>query len=406
MDTTTTHFDIAVIGAGILGSSVAAHLAEGGARSVALVEAASPGRGTSDAGAGFVGTWAAGYMPSVGEPEVELERYGLSFYRELGEQADFGLRNCGSLFAAVTEEGVDRIRSIAAHPLAPEGTRLLSPAEAADLTGGLLDPDRVTAAALHPSGIQISAGDAVRALVARAVAAGVSLLERTRVVSIETDSASGGFVLVTADARIRAGRVVLACGAWINELLEPLGAAVPLAREIASRVVSPPSGVPEGIPTLMVPEWSLWLREERGGLTWANTDSYAPLTEFAPRIELGERPVFPELLDRMDEPLLPQLQRLIPNHDLSVQSWLQGLPCYTPDGLFLAGELGGFEGLYVLGGDNEAGVTHGPGLGRLLAGHMLGISSFPFDIGRYSPSRFGEGAWTEADVFESLPDYE
>lgn len=401
---TTTEFDFAVIGAGVLGASTAAHLARGGAKSVALIDAGVPASGTSDAGAGFVGTWAAGYMPAIGENEALLEQYGLEFYRALHERSDIRFRNHGSLFTAVSEDGLESLDTIADHPLAPAGTRRLSAAQTAEITKGLLDPALVVESVIHPTGIQISAGEATRALASQAAEAGATLIQHTRIEAIE--EVAGGYLLRAGDVQIRARRVVVAAGAWSNELLAPLGAQLAVQREIASRVVSPPSGVSNEIPTLMVREWGLWLREEQGGLTWASGEySYAPLREFANEVPLGSRPTFSALIERMEEQFLPKLKTLIPNHDLSTQQWVQGLPCYTPDGFFIAGELSGFDGLYVIGGDNEAGVTHGPGLGRAVAEQLLGQSTFGVDLAPYSPTRFGDRVWTEEDVQRALPRY-
>lgn len=400
----TTKFDFAVIGAGVLGASTASHLASGGAKSVALIDAGVPASGTSDAGAGFVGTWAAGYMPAIGENEVRLEQYGLEFYRSLHERSDIHFRNHGSLFTAVSEDGLESLDTIAEHPLAPAGTRRLSAAQTAEITKGLLDPAMVVESVIHPTGIQISAGEATRVLASQTVEAGVTLIQQTRIEAIE--ELAEGYLLRAGDAQISARRVVVAAGAWSNELLSSLGTQLPLHREIASRVISPPSRVSKEIPTLMVREWGLWLREEQGGLTWASGEySYAPLREFAQEVPLGSRPTFGRLIERMEEQFLPKLKTLIPNHDLSTQQWVQGLPCYTPDGFFIAGELSNFKGLYVIGGDNEAGVTHGPGLGRALAEQMLGQSAFGFDLAPYSPSRFDDRVWTEEDVQRALPRY-
>lgn len=65
-----------------------------------------------------------------------------------------------------------------------------------------------------------------------------------------------------------------------------------------------------------------------------------------------------------------------------------GLPTYTPDGRHLLGVLDGVQGFYVVGGDNEAGISHGPGLGRMVAELVTtGASSLdhsPYRLGRFA----------------------
>ena len=48
-----------------------------------------------------------------------------------------------------------------------------------------------------------------------------------------------------------------------------------------------------------------------------------------------------------------------------------GLPCYSDDRLFAASGVPGVEGLYVMAACNEAGITHGPALGRHISELMV-----------------------------------
>ncbi|MCX4911682.1 FAD-binding oxidoreductase [Streptomyces sp. NBC_00878] len=402
----TTDADVLVVGAGILGTSLAHHLLLRGAGRVVVVEAETPSAATSGAGAGFVGLWAAGYANFLTDTDLELEQYGIDFYRRLAERTpDIECRTNGNLYLATTESGWTQwVEPVLGHPLAPKGTRQLTPHDIGTVTGGVVAPGSVVGGALHPGGIQISAGRATRALAASVRELGGEIRERTRVTGlIVSDGAVIG--ALTDTGLIRARRVVLACGAWSNELLRPLGHRLPLLRMVATRVVSPPSGVPDTMPTVMVPDlYGLWLRAHRSGLTWGNGDGYSPSYELDDAVGTESRPHYPELVDRLRERLLPGLRTLVPEHDLSIDRWLQGIPCMTPDRSFLAGAVPGVPGLYVLGGDNEAGVTHGPGLGRLMAeeidtGGSDWLDASPYRLDRFEADRFP----TERDVADAMP---
>ncbi|MEY9863820.1 sarcosine oxidase subunit beta [Catenulispora sp. GAS73] len=398
--------DVIVVGAGVLGTSVAHHLLTRGAGRVVVVEAGTSAAATSGAGAGFVGLWAAGYAHFLTETELALEQYGIDFYRSLAEaDPTVECKVNGNLYLATTEEGWKSwVEPVVGHRLAPAGTREVSPAQVAEVTGGVVPAEAVFGGALHPGGIQISAGRATRALAARVAELGGELRERTRVTELlVSDGAVAGVRTDAGD--IRAPKVVLACGAWTNELLAAVGWRVPLLRMVATRVVSPPSGVPGTMPTLMVPDlYGLWVREHRGGLTWGNGDGYAPSYEMGSAVGVTSRPGFPELVERLDEVLVPKLRALVPSHDISMSWWLQGIPCMTPDRKFLAGPVPGVEGLHVLTGDNEAGVTHGPGLGRLLADVVLDGGSDWVDPSSYRLDRFArEDFATEKAVLEAMP---
>lgn len=398
--------DVLVVGAGVLGACLAHHLLRRGAGRVVVLEAETPAAATSGAGAGFVGLWAAGYAHFLTDTDRELEQYGIDFYRRLAETApDIECRAHGNLYLATTGSGWTQwVEPVLGHPMAPPGTRQLTPDEVGTITGGVVAPGSVVGGALHPGGIQISAGRATRALAASVLDLGGEVRAHTPVTGlIVSDGAVTG--VRTAAGPLRARKVVLACGAWSNELLRPLGHRLPLLRMVATRVVSPPSGVPDTMPTVMVPDlYGLWLRAHRSGLTWGNGDGYAPSYELDGDVGATRRPRCPELLDRLTDRLMPGLRALVPGHDLSVGHWLQGMPCMTPDRAFLAGSVPGVEGLYVLGGDNEAGVTHGPGLGRLLAevvdaGGSDWLDPSPYRLDRFAPGRFP----TERDVAEAMP---
>jgi sarcosine oxidase subunit beta len=397
--------DVLIVGAGVLGTSLACHLLDRGAGRVMILDAATPAAATSGAGAGFVGLWAAGYAHFLTAAELELERYSIGYYRGLPD-ADC-LAN-GNLFLATTQDGWDRwVATVARHPFAPPDTRHLTPAEVAAVTGGVVAAASVVGGVLHPGGIQVSAGRATRALAARVIEAGGQLAERTRVTGLL--SSGSRFTGVRTDAGpILARNVVLACGAWTNDLLAGAGRRLPLLRMVATRVVSPPSAVPDTMPTVMVPDrYGLWLRAHRSGLTWGNGDGYAPSFELDGPVfgSAGEpRPRHAVLLDRLLARLGPDLRTLIPEHDTSVGWWLQGVPVMTPDRAFLAGPVPGADGLYVIAGDNEMGVTHGPGLGRLMAEVIYEGGSDWVDASRYRLDRFEPGAFPdEKAVAAAMP---
>ena len=215
-----TEADVVIAGGGILGICAAYHLLDSGARRVVVVEADTPGAATSGAGAGFVGLWAAGYADFFADAGLELEQYGIDFYRRLAaEDPSIECRSNGNLFLGTTEEGCRLwIDTILQHPLAPAAVRALTAPEVTEITGGVIAADTVLRGALHPGGIQVSAGRATRALARRVAARGAEVRARTRLTGLIT---AGGRVegVQTEGGDIYARTVVLACGAWCNEVL-------------------------------------------------------------------------------------------------------------------------------------------------------------------------------------------
>src|SRR4051794_2025409 len=203
--------DILVIGGGLIGLSVAWRAARRGAQ-VTVLEA-----GTFGCGASHV---AAGMLAPVGEAEVgeagarllelglaALERWP-AFARELEEATgiDVGLRRSGALVLARDADEAEAVereldfrtrRGLAVERMLPSEARRREPALAPTLRLALDVPDD---ASVDPRRL-------AQALVGACRAEGVELREGER---------------VTAPAELRAGRVVVAAGAWSGQLVEGL----------------------------------------------------------------------------------------------------------------------------------------------------------------------------------------
>ena len=80
-----------------------------------------------------------------------------------------------------------------------------------------------------------------------------------------------------------------------------------------------------------------------------------------------------------------------------LREWAQGMPCYTPDNRLYVGRLGSAPNVVVIGGDNETGVTHGPGMGRLAAELVLDREPF-VDILSFRLDRFAEGEYADEEA--------
>ena len=130
--------DAVVVGGGILGACCRRAPARGRRPGeVLLLERDRVGQATSSAGAGFVGIWANGYLPAWKDEEVEVERYGLDFYRRLAEEGyEFDYKQNGNLWAATSGGGMaDLHRAGSRTTRASPSGGVLSPAEVEEVTG-------------------------------------------------------------------------------------------------------------------------------------------------------------------------------------------------------------------------------------------------------------------------------
>lgn len=402
MTTNAKRERIVVVGGGIIGCCTAYHLLKAGA-DVTVVEAGELAKATSGAGAGFVSHWSAGMIP-LGEEGFKLQQYGLDFYKALsGLGQDIGYRPNGTLIMALTEEGrEDFLRPVLDSPYAPAEMQDLNAAEIGEKMQGLIDPSKVHSGAYNPLGIQFDTTLGLRALAGEIARLGGVFRDHTKVVAIE--DTGNGVTIETDKGTLQADGVVISAGAWNNELLEKLGWKLPLLRVLATRIVTDNRGLPSTIPTVQCRELGLWLRETFGAIMWGTGGHYHPYHKLSDAwIEPGQ-PHKADLMQAMADGDLARLQEIFPPlRGSKIASWAQGVPCYTPDRGLLVGRVPGTTNVVAVGGDNESGVSHGPGLGRLSAELILDQTPF-IDPTRFRLDRFERGSFpTEAEVEAAMP---
>jgi glycine/D-amino acid oxidase-like deaminating enzyme len=132
----------------------------------------------------------------------------------------------------------------------------------------------------------------------------------------------------------------------------------------------------------------LYVRREGGGLLVGAIEhelgaaSRVPLDDPPPTASL------PLHACRSHEELAARCADVIPAFaDLRVADRASGLPSWTPDGRHVLGGAPEIDGYVVLAGDNECGVTHGPGLARIAA-ELAVRGTTDADIAPYRVGRF------------------
>lgn len=366
--------DVIVIGGGVIGGSIAYHLAKRGRR-VTLLERERIGSGASGAAAGMLG--AQSEMREAG-PLFDLARRSRAMFPRLAEELrdltgiDIGLVQKGLLKVALTPKQAEGCRRmIAFQREAGETAEWLTRKEAEELEPGLTGP--MEGAMRIPGDGQVSAPELAAAysqaaaMLGADVREGVSVhtlrLERGRVTGVETDGGT-----------LSCEQVVVAAGIDGNRLLEQAGLKVdvyPVKGECFSVLT------PRPLLSCTVFSEGCYLVPKRGGR----------LVVGATMIERAyDRKVSVAGLAG----LMAKAAGLVPA--IAGAQWetaWAGLRPQTPDGLPYLGAAAGCEGLFAAAGHYRNGVLLSPATGLLLAEQMISGGGLPDFAGweAFAPER-------------------
>ncbi|HTE55392.1 MAG TPA: FAD-binding oxidoreductase [Kofleriaceae bacterium] len=214
--------EVAIIGAGVMGLSIAYNLAARGLTDVVVFERGYLAEGASGRnGGGVRQQWSTAHNVRLMQESVELCR---SFAVELGVNVWF--RQGGYLFLARSAPEVARLeRNAALQARLGLPTRMLDQDGARQIVPEL-DPTGILAASFNPSDGILFPWPFLWGYAQRAADMGVKIYTFTGVRSIERE-ADGGFAVASTAGTVRARRVVAAAGAWSPEVARMVGVELP-----------------------------------------------------------------------------------------------------------------------------------------------------------------------------------
>jgi 4-methylaminobutanoate oxidase (formaldehyde-forming) len=357
-----------VVGGGVIGTSIAYHLALLGATDVVLLERKQLTSGT---------TWhAAGEVVSGGATEDALwmARYSAELYARLEEETGLstGFRTCGYLQLATTARRDEAYRRETAYMRSVGMTKeILSPREVGDLVP-LIRTDDVIHGFWTPDEGRANPVDVTMSLAKGARQRGVRIFEETEVTGFDLE---GTRVVGVRTERGDVGceKVVLAAGLWGRELAAKAGVTVPLqAAEHYYLLTEPIDGVtPETVPVIEEPESYGYYREEVGGLLVGMFEPVGKAWSLDGTPRDSAFAVLPPDWDRLAPFLEVAMRRFPALEDAGIRTLFCGPESFTDDISPMLGESPEVDGLYLACGLNSVGILSGGGLGHVMAQWLI-----------------------------------
>jgi sarcosine oxidase subunit beta len=371
--------DVAVVGGGVIGLSVARELRLAGVdRVVVLEREASVGQGSSSRANGGV------RAQFTTRANIEFSAWSIAELERLdAETGLLGFHQTGYLLLCGTEAGEQGLAAAfeLQRSLGVE-VRWLTPAQALELVP-FLRPEGLRAATFHGRDGFLDPHGVVTAMRAEAERLAARILTGAEVTAVDP-ARGGGLDLRVGDTTVRAGVVVNAAGPAAGRVAGLFGAELPVApvrRNLA--YVREPGGPTQLIPMCVDLDTGVLLRREASGgfvVAWSDPDD-------RPSWETTVDPRFLEQLAQRVGNRFPLLEDL----PLDPRQCWAGLYPETPDHHAVIGPAPEVPALLHCAGFGGHGVMHSPAAGRAVAELVTLGACRTFDLHPLRPERFAEG---------------
>jgi glycine cleavage system aminomethyltransferase T/glycine/D-amino acid oxidase-like deaminating enzyme len=363
---------VVIIGAGIVGCSVAYHLTELGWTDVLVVDQGP----LFDTGGSTSHAPGLAYQTNFSRTMSLLAKYSVDLYSSLTLRGEpCGCKTGGMEIAWTPERWQDLKRKTTAGRAWGLDVELLSASEARDKAPLL--SERVLGAMYAPGDSVVRQVWVAEAMARAAQERGAGFHGYTRVVDVEV--ADGRVrAVVTDQGTIRTETVVAAAGIWGPLIGKMTGVAIPLAP--MRHQFAHTSPLPElagetdefGHPILRHQDKAMYLRQRADHFVIGSYRHEPLLVEPEDILEHGQAPVMPSVMEWVPEiferareaaaDLVPSLR------GLDLDRRVNGMFSFTPDGMPLLGESADVSGFWSA---QAVWITHAGGVGKAVAEWMV-----------------------------------
>ncbi len=391
-----------IVGGGVIGCSVAYHLAHMGWTDVVLLEKSRLTSGTTWHSAGLMVTFG-----SFSQTSTEMRLYTRDLYSRL--EAETGLATgywpVGFVELASDEDRLEEYRRVAAfNRYCGVDVDEISPSQVADMFPLARTDDLL--AGFHVTGDgRVDPADVTMSLAAGARRLGVRILENVMVTGFTRSNGAVTGVETSAGA-VEAEYVVNCAGMWARQLGATAGVSIPLqAAEHYYLITEQIEGMSNTWPVIEDPASYGYYREEVGGLLIGLFEPEAVpwrVGGIPDDFSFGE---IPPDWDRMGGYVEKTMHRVPIAREVGIRKFFCGPESFTPDLQPIIGEAPELRNYFVAAGLNSIGILTGGGVGRVVA-HWIVTGRPEVDVSGFDIDRLhgfhAEPGYLQARTAESL----
>jgi sarcosine oxidase subunit beta len=363
---------VVVVGGGVIGTSIAFHLAEAGVPDVVLIERDELGAGSTSKAAGGV---RAQFSDAL---NIQLGARSLRAFADFGarpgQEIDF--QQVGYLFLLSRQQDVAAFeRSIELQNQLGVPSRLIDPGEAKRLSPPI-DTDGLLAAAFSPDDGLATPEAVVQGYAAGARRHGAHLQTACELLDVRL---RGEVIqaVVTSKGVVETPALVCAAGAWSRQVGAMVGVdlpVIPYRRQVL--VTEPVAGLPQQLPMTIDFASSVYFHREGPGLLMGMS-----LEDEPPGFNLARDDAW---IPRLAEVLARRAPSLV---DIGIAGGWAGLYEVTPDHNALIGETPQPARLLYATGFSGHGFLQGPAVGEVVRDLFIGRKP-PVDVAPLAVDRF------------------
>lgn len=373
----TQNFDAIIIGAGVVGVSIAFHLAERGLKPL-IIERKQIGFGATGSSSGLV------RMHYDLEIESQLAWKSFQYFRNWNERigGECGFRRTGFLHIEPADHEAQLRANVEMHKRIGIPTEIITGADVKHIAP-FFKTDDIAFAAYEPESGYADATLTANSFLTAAKEHGAVYIQDCQILSAQT---AGGKVtgIQTSRGDFSAPIIVNAAGAWAGKVSELFGVPIPLGTWTHDVMhIRRPAAIQDHL-TVIDSSLSMYFRPDSGDLTLVALEDDSRLNEDA-NTELGY--VAKDFIERAIERIC---QRIPAMEQGSLHSTHAGRDGLTPDQRAIIGQAGA-EGYFLATGFSGTGFKLSPAVGLCVSELIVDGRSNTVDISAFTSARFERG---------------